>query len=76
MTILQVRVKPNARESSLVQQADGTWLASLKALPIEGRANEELVALIAAHFRRRKSQVRVKTGVTGRIKRVEVEDDA
>jgi len=43
-------VKPNAGESSLKEQQDGTWIAKVKALPVDGKANKELVALVASHF--------------------------
>ena len=55
MTILRIKVKPNARASTLAPAPDGTWLAQLKAPPIEGRANAELIALVARHFKRRRS---------------------
>lgn len=70
---LQVRGRPNARTSSLVQQADGTWLAHLKSPPVGGKANEELVALVAAHVGCRKAAVAIKSGASGRMKRVKVE---
>jgi uncharacterized protein len=66
--ILRIKVKPNARESSLVQEADGTWLARLKSPPVDGKANAELIELVAAHFGRRKSEVLIKSGASGRMK--------
>jgi uncharacterized protein len=51
---IQIKVKPNARVSSLEETADGTWLAQLKSLPIDGKTNEELIALVAKHFNCRK----------------------
>jgi uncharacterized protein len=36
MLILQIKVKPNSRTSSLIQLVDGTWLAQLKSPPIDG----------------------------------------
>jgi uncharacterized protein (TIGR00251 family) len=71
--VLQVKVKPRARTSSLDQLADGTWVAKLKSPPIDGRANEELVALIAERFRCPKAAVTIKSGAGGRIKLVKVE---
>ena len=71
--ILQVKVKPKARTSSLVQVPDGTWLAKLKSPPVDGKANEELVALVAEHFRCRKAAVAIKSGTSGRTKLVKVE---
>lgn len=73
MKMIQVKVKPNARASTLCEMADGTWLAQIKSPPVDGKANEELVALIAQHFDLRKSQVSVKSGASGRMKLVRLE---
>ena len=72
MPILQVRAKPNSRESSLVRQDDGTWLARLKSPPVDGKANAELVALVAREFGCVKSAVSIKTGAGSKLKRVVV----
>ena len=72
--ILTVKVKPNARASSLVQAEDGSWVATLKSPPVDGKANAELIALVAAHFRCPKAAVSIKSGAGGRLKRVRVED--
>jgi uncharacterized protein YggU (UPF0235/DUF167 family) len=74
MTTLQIKVKPNARTSALEQAADGTWLARLRSLPIDGKANEELIALVAQHFGCRRSAVSIKIGSTGRLKWVTIGD--
>lgn len=72
MLTIQVKVKPNARTSQLVQGSDGIWLAQLKSLPIDGRANQELIALVAGHFGCRKADVTVKSGASGRMKWVQI----
>lgn len=72
-TILQVRVKPKARTSSLAQEPDGTWVARLKSPPVDGRANEELIALVAGHFRCPRSAVAIKSGASGRRKLIRIE---
>lgn len=69
-TMIRVRVKPNSRESSLAQVSDGTWLALVKSPPIEGRANRELVELVAEHFGCAKRSVSIKSGTSGRLKLV------
>ena len=71
--VLQVKVKPQARVSSLEQIPDGTWVARLKAPPVDGRANDELIALIARHFHCRKAAVSIKSGAAGRTKLFRVE---
>ena len=74
MKTIQVKVKPNARASALEESSDGTWLARIKAPPADGKANAELVALIAQRFGLRKSQVSIKSGASGRMKLVQIED--
>ena len=73
MKTLQVKVKPNARARSL-DEADGVWLAQLKSPPVDGKANAELIALIAEKFGCRKAQVTIKAGAGGRMKLVRIED--
>ena len=73
---LQVKVKPNARASALVQSPDGTWLAQLKSPPVDGKANAELISLVAAHFGCTKAQVSIRSGASGRQKRVTVSQGA
>ena len=70
--VIQVRVKPNSRASALEEQEDGTWLAQIKSPPVDGKANEELIALIAKHFECRKSDVSIKSGGSGRVKLIRI----
>lgn len=74
MAVLLVKAKPNARVSRLTRQDDGSWLAQLKATPVDGKANAELIALLAAHFRCARSQVQIRGGAGSRLKRVSVPD--
>jgi uncharacterized protein len=71
--MLQVKVKPRAKVSELTQAADGTWIAKLKSPPVDGKANEELVRLVAETFQCRKAAVTIKAGASGRTKLVRVE---
>jgi len=73
MTVIQVKVKPNARESLLQEEAPGLWSAQLKSPPVDGKANEELVALVARQFGCRKSAVRIKSGASARLKLVSID---
>ena len=74
MKIIQVKVRPNARVSALEEVAGGLWLAQLKSPPMDGKANRELVNLIARHFACPKSAVSIKSGASGRIKLVRVDN--
>jgi len=71
--LIEVKVRPNARVSLLEQGDDGRWLAQLKAAPVDGKANEELLALVARHFGRPKAAVSLRSGASGRLKRVRID---
>ena len=71
--IIEIKVKPNARQSLLTQTEDGHWLAQLKSAPVEGKANQELIALVARQFGCAKATVTLKSGAAGRLKRVRIE---
>jgi len=74
MRTIRVKVKPNARVYGIEELSDGSWLARVKSPPVDGRANEELLALLAQHFKVRKAQVSINSGVSGRLKLVRIED--
>ena len=69
---MQVKVKPRSRTAGLTRTADGRWIATLKSPQVDGKANAELVALVAAHFRCPKAAVRIKSGAAGRAKVVKI----
>jgi uncharacterized protein (TIGR00251 family) len=71
--LLKVKVKPRAPNSELSREPDGTWVARLKSPPVDGKANQELIALVAVHFKCPKSAVSIKSGASGRLKFVEVD---
>ncbi len=71
--VLRIKVKPHARAASLVEQVDGSWLANVRAPPVDGKANAELVALVADHFGCPKRMVSIRTGASGRFKLVKIE---
>jgi len=73
MAVIQVRVKPNARESRLEAAPEGGYIAHVKAPPVDGQANAELLALVARHFGCAESSVRIRFGAGGRGKLVEVD---
>ena len=74
MRTLKVKVKPGSRREELTEQPDGSWLAHVKAPPVDGKANAALIALVAAHFGLRKAQVSIRSGASGRLKLVQLEE--
>ena len=70
---IEVKVKPNASSSTLRQDPEGRWHAELKAAPVDGKANAELIALVSRHFGCAKSAVAIKAGKSRRAKLVKIE---
>ena len=73
MPTILVKVRPQAGSSSLEMHDDGSFIAKLKAAPVDGKANEELMALVARHFKVPKSAVSIKTGAGARLKRIAID---
>ncbi len=73
MRIIRVKAKPNSRQSAVDILEDGSYLVNLKAQPVDGKANAELVALLADYFKVSRASVKVKSGAGARIKLVSIE---
>jgi uncharacterized protein (TIGR00251 family) len=69
---LNVVVKPNARKNAVEMLEDGSLVVYVSTPPIEGRANERLVEVLAQHFRRPKRDIVIVSGLRGKRKIVEV----
>jgi uncharacterized protein (TIGR00251 family) len=72
--ILEIKVKPRSRRSSLEQEPDGTWTAHLRSAPVDGKANAELIGLVAEQFGCPKSSVTIRSGAAGRRKLVRINE--
>jgi len=70
--VIAVRVKPRSSVSALEPEATGTCVARLQSSPVDGKANTELVALVAKHFGCARSCVSVISGATARLKLVRI----
>jgi len=70
---ISVKVKPGSRQEKIETGADGVTTVWLKAPPVDGKANAELIKLLAKTYGVSKSQVRICTGTSARLKRVEID---
>ena len=75
---VQVRVKPNARADAVTawDPASRTAEVSLRAPPVDGKANKALERFLAELLGCAPTRVTVTRGTTARTKRVEVPDEA
>ena len=71
---LRVHVKPNAKADKVTKLEDGSYAIHVHAPATEGKANERLTEVLAEHFGKKKSAVRVVVGHQGRHKIVEISE--
>lgn len=74
MRILCVKVRPNAKQQSMRQEGDGTFIIHLKSPPVDGKANQELIQLLAKELGVSKAAIRIKSGSTSKLKRIEIDE--
>ncbi|MFM6190536.1 DUF167 domain-containing protein [Planktothrix sp.] len=74
MTRLKIKVKPNSKQQALHTEPDGSLTVHLKSPPVEGKANQELIQLLAKHLGVPKSEIMIKSGLSSHHKLVEVPD--
>ncbi|MBD0325241.1 MAG: DUF167 domain-containing protein [Pyrinomonadaceae bacterium] len=67
-----VRVVPRAARSQAAGEHDGALKVRVKALPVEGAANEELMRTLARAFSVPRRSVEIISGQTAKLKRVRV----
>lgn len=72
---LAVRVTPRASRNEVVEvMADGTVRIRITASPVDGEANEKLVAFLAEVLNVPKSRLEIVAGLSGRDKLISVLD--
>jgi hypothetical protein len=73
MARLTVKVHPRARRSAVTGRLGDAWKLDLTAPPVEDKANDECVRLLAEVAGVPRGRVRIVTGLTSRVKVVEIE---
>ena len=71
-----IRVTPRACASAVAGERDGALLIRVTAPPVEGKANEAVIALLAKALGVPRVSVRMERGAAARTKRVSVPADA
>ena len=69
---VSVKAKPGAKTEKIEAQPDGSLLVAVKAPPVDGKANEAIIAALAKHFGVKRSAVELKSGASSRTKQFEV----
>lgn len=74
--MIAVRVTPRGGRDAFGPGTAEHFAARLAAAPVDGAANEALIALVARTFNIPKRDVALIAGATARLKRVKLQGDA
>ncbi len=73
--ILSLKIKPNAKKNEIIIDDSGNIKIKIKAPPVDGKANKELIKFLSEIFDVPKSYIEILSGETSSIKRVKVMGD-
>ena len=67
--LIKIKVVTNAKENKIIKE-DDILKVKLKALPIEGRANKELIGFFSKTFKIPKSSIKIIKGKSSKLKQL------
>jgi hypothetical protein len=68
MMQILVEVRPNAKQKKIEKITDSVYKIHLSAPPTEGKANKQLIEMLAEYFGVAKSLIEIKAGKSARTK--------
>lgn len=70
---LRLRLQPRARQTAFVGPVEDTFKIQVKAPPVEGKANAELITFLAKAFGVTKKAITIASGEKSKAKRVSIQ---
>ena len=79
--LIRLQVKPNSKKSGVefsnqAGESGGSLVVRVKASPVEGKANKEVIERLAEFFDIHKSAIEIVGGLTSKNKKVAIPDAA
>jgi uncharacterized protein (TIGR00251 family) len=65
---LTIKVQPRARKNALLGELGGVLKIAVTAPPVDGRANDACITLLAAALKVPRSAITITSGQSGRLK--------
>ncbi|PIR94468.1 hypothetical protein COT97_01280 [Candidatus Falkowbacteria bacterium CG10_big_fil_rev_8_21_14_0_10_39_11] len=69
---ITIKVTTNAKKVEVIKLDRANYQVKLVSTPIEGKANAELIKILAKYFNTAKSNINIVQGIRAKIKIVEV----
>ena len=70
---IKVKVIPKSSLQHIEESLEGDLKVKLKSPPVQGRANQELIEMLAKYYKVSKSQVEIIKGLTSKNKVAEID---
>jgi len=71
--VIGIRLKPSTSREKIVSIDENEICVAVTAPPVEGKANEALVAMLAKKLQVSKSSIEIRRGLRSRVKMVTIE---
>lgn len=68
-----IKVKTKASKNKIEDMGD-YLLVSIKAVPIKGKANKEIIKLLSKQFDIRSADIQIVSGMTAKLKIIEIKN--
>lgn len=69
---IEVRVQPRSSKNSILKMEDGSLKVKLRAAPVDGEANRELIAYLSSQLKVPKRDIAIVSGDTARNKVISI----
>lgn len=69
---ISVKVKPNARKNEVKVIGENTYQVSVSVPPVDGKANEKLIEVLAEYFHKPKREIEIRSGHSSKMKIVDI----
>lgn len=71
--ILTVKINPNSQSSGITTiLSDGTIKLNIKSPPEKGKANTEIIKLLAKHYNIDSEKIKILSGKTSKLKKIKI----
>ncbi|MFX0138980.1 MAG: DUF167 domain-containing protein [Candidatus Hodarchaeota archaeon] len=70
--IFEVQVKPNSKQQKIQEITNELYEIWVKSKPERGKANKELIKLLADHFKVQQNQIQIIQGLKSRNKKIKI----
>ena len=70
---IYIKVTPRAGKNEVLKISDGEYKVKVTAPPEKGKANEEVIKLLADYFNVSKSSISIIGGKSTRVKLIEID---